>query len=425
MTVQASQSTSVSENEIPLSERDHPKRYVVLLVVVLGILTAVGPLSTDMYLPAFPAIADGLGTTEAYIQLTLTASMVGLAVGQALIGPLSDRFGRRGPLLIGMTVFTLATVACAFAPTAGALIAARAVQGLAGAAGMVVSRAVIRDHFTGDAMTSFISKMMFITMLAPMLGPIIGGQIILVAPWPVIFLVLGAVSLVATLLIAKFLPESLPAAQRREIHLRSLMSDVGVLVRTPQFIFPVMTVCFTFATMFVYISSFSFISQEEFGASETVYSIIFAIGTVAVLLGNQVNIFLMKKVKIPSTRRMIIGASLATVGVLALFGLWATGTATLVSMTAVIVVMMFGNGIVFPNTGALAMSSQPPNTAGTASALMGSLQMAAGGALPALVMFGQVNLQHMATGMLILFVGALVMITLTVRAYREPQALAA
>ncbi|WP_025274338.1 multidrug effflux MFS transporter [Haloglycomyces albus] len=420
MTPPANSSTA----EAPLSEQTHSKRYVLLLMVVLGILTAVGPLSTDMYLPAFPAIADGLDTTEAYIQLTLTANMVGLAIGQALIGPLSDRYGRRKPLIIGMTVFTLATALSALSTTAYMLIAARAMQGFAGAAGMVVARAVIRDHFTGDAMTRFISKMMFITMLAPMLGPIIGGQIVVVAPWQMIFVLLGLISIAATLLIWRFLPESLPERERREINLKSLGRDVVRLLRTPQFVFPVLTVCFTFATMFTYISSFSFVSQVEFGASEQTYSLIFAIGTIAVLSGNQTNVFLMRR-EIPAPTRMISGMSLAVLGVVSLFTLHASGQANLVNLTVVVVVMMYGNGLVFPNTGALAMSSQPPNTAGTASALMGCLQMASGGALPALVMFGTVNLQHMAWGMLILSALATIAVSLTVRTYKQPQALAA
>src|SRR5690606_5136673 len=232
---------------------------------------------------------EALASTENHIQLTLTSMMVGLALGQAVIGPLSDRFGRRVPLLIGMGAFTLTALACAVATTADQLIVIRFVQGLSGAAGMVISRAVIRDHFVGDDMTRFTAKMMFITMLAPMLGPIIGAQLIIVAPWPIVFVFMAIMSALATALVWRRLPESLPVEQRRAPSAREFAGMLGRLVRDPHFIAPTLAVCLNFSMLFTYVSTFSFISQNEMGATAGTYSAVFGIGTLALLLGNQAN----------------------------------------------------------------------------------------------------------------------------------------
>jgi DHA1 family bicyclomycin/chloramphenicol resistance-like MFS transporter len=383
--------------------RARPRRSVALLVLVLGTLTATGPLATDLYLPAFPAIAEDLGSTQAQIQLTLTAIMFGLAFGQLVIGPMSDAWGRRVPLLIGVTVFTIASFACMFVPSAGAFVALRFVQGVAGAAGAVISRAVVRDLFEGDDAARFFSRLMLVTGLAPLLGPILGGQLLLLGPWQLSFGVLGAVSLLSLVVVYVGLPESLPADQRPRMNLAGLWSSVGGLLRDVRFIGPALTLALSFGMMFTYISAFSFVSQGEFGATAQQFSLMFAVNTLGLMIGVQVNGFLIGRVA--TTRRLAAGLAGALVSVLALGALalvGVPGTGALPLLTGVFFVMMFSVGFIFPNATTLAISSQPPSVAGTASALMGSLQFALGGGLAALAGLtatGEATLTSMAVVM--------------------------
>nr|WP_245928978.1 multidrug effflux MFS transporter [Murinocardiopsis flavida] len=358
------------------------RRAVALLVLVLGTLTATGPLATDLYLPAFPQIAADLGASEAQVALTLTAIMVGMGAGQLLIGPMSDAWGRRTPLLIGVAVFTVASLACVLVPSAPVFVGLRFVQGVAGAAGAVISRAVVRDLFDGDGAARFFSRLMLVTGLAPMLGPILGGQLLLVGPWQLSFVVLGAVSAVSFVVVLLWLPESLPREQRQARGARQLGSTLVMLLRDARFIGPTLTLALSFAMMFTYISAFSFVSQNEFGASPQQFSWMFAVNTVGMIAGTQVNAALIGRVSTP--RRLAAGLAGALSAVAVLGVLWGTGWASLVSLTAVFCFMMFSVGFVFPNATTLAISSQPRSVAGTASALVGSLQFAVGGGLAAM-----------------------------------------
>ncbi|WP_335988801.1 multidrug effflux MFS transporter [Glycomyces sp. MUSA5-2] len=401
----------------PVAADGHSRRFIATMVFVLGALSATAPIAIDLYLPAFPAMAEALGTPESRIQLTLTAMMIGMGVGQAVVGPLSDRFGRRKPLLIGMSVFTLVSLLCAVATSADLLIALRFVQGLSGAAGVVVARAVIRDHFAGDDMTRFTAKMMFVTMLAPMLGPIVGAQLIRFGPWPTIFLFMAALSALSTFLVWKYLPESLPAEERRSMTVREFGSTVATLVRDAHFIAPTIAVLMNFSMLFTYVSTFSFISQNELGASPGFYSLLFAVGTLALLAGNQANMLAIDRTK--SSSRMITGMAISLGGVAFLTVVQLAGAANLWTVPTGIVLMMFGCGVVFPNAGAAAMSSQPPQIAGTASAFMGATQMAAGGVLPALVTVGGVTLASMTFGIAVYAVATAAALAWTIVVYRR------
>jgi DHA1 family bicyclomycin/chloramphenicol resistance-like MFS transporter len=181
----------------------------VRLVVVLGAVQAIGPLSIDMYLPAFPQLARGLQTSASQVQLTLTACVAGLALGQLLIGPLSDRFGRRRPLITAMATYALASALCSLAPTVAVLIGLRFVQGLAGAGGMVIASAVVRDLRSGAAAVRLFSSLMLVMGLAPILAPLAGAQVLTVSSWRGIFLALGLLSLLIAALVALGLPETL------------------------------------------------------------------------------------------------------------------------------------------------------------------------------------------------------------------------
>nr|WP_312863422.1 multidrug effflux MFS transporter [Spinactinospora alkalitolerans] len=401
-----------------------PRRSVALLVLVLGTLTATGPLATDLYLPAFPQIAADLGASEARIQLTLTAVMVGMAVGQMVIGPMSDAWGRRRPLLIGVAVFTVASFLCVLVPSAGVFVVLRFVQGVAGAAGAVISRAVVRDLFDGDAAARFFSRLMLVVGLAPMLGPILGGQLLLLGPWQLSFAVLGVVSAVSFVVVLVGLPESLPAHRRSPQSPSVLLATVGRLLRDPRFIGPTLTLALSFAMMFTYISAFSFVSQNEFGASAQQFSVMFAVNTVGMILGTQVNAALIGRVG--TSRRLLAGLAGALAAVAAMAVLGVAGLAGLVSLTAVFFVMMFSVGLVFPNATTLAISSQPASVAGTASALVGSLQFALGGGLAAtagLTATGEASLASMTVVMLSTgVVAALVFVGVALRGHARSAA---
>nr|WP_255671959.1 multidrug effflux MFS transporter [Glycomyces amatae] len=393
------------------------------MVFVLGALSATAPIAIDLYLPAFPAMADALGTPESRIQLTLTSMMIGMGLGQAVIGPLSDRIGRRKPLIVGMIVFTATSLVCTIATSADLLIAMRFVQGLSGAAGVVVARAVIRDHFEGDDMTRFTSKMMFVTMLAPMLGPIVGAQLIRFGPWQTVFVFMAALSVLTTFLVWRFLPESLPETERRAMGGREFAASLGVLVRDARFIAPTIVVIMNFSMLFTYVSTFSFISQQELGASAGVYSLVFAVGTLALLAGNQANMIAINRSR--PEQRMIVGMVISLAGVGWIGGVQLAGFAGLWTVTGGIVLMMLGCGIVFPNAGAAAMSSQSPQVAGTASAFMGSTQMAAGGIMPALATIGGVTLANMTLGVAAYGLVTAAAVAWTIRVYRKEPVLAA
>lgn len=185
------------------------RRTGLLVTLVLGGLTALPPLSMDMYLPALPAVTDALHAPASTVQLTLTACLTGMALGQVVVGPMSDRWGRRRPLLIGMIVYVFATAICVFAPTVELLIGFRLLQGLAGAAGIVIARAVVRDMYDGMEMARFFSTLMLISGVAPVIAPVIGGQVLRITDWRGIFAVLTVIGILLTLVVWKWLQETL------------------------------------------------------------------------------------------------------------------------------------------------------------------------------------------------------------------------
>ncbi|GAA1077672.1 multidrug effflux MFS transporter [Nocardiopsis metallicus] len=371
-----------------------------MLVLVLGVLTATGPLATDMYLPAFPQITQELGATEGQVGLTLTAIMLGLSVGQLVIGPMSDAWGRRGPLLVGVALFTVTSVLCVFVPNVTVFIVLRFLQGVAGAAGAVVARAVVRDLFQGDDAVRFFSRLALVMMLAPLLAPLVGAQLLLVGPWQLSFWVLAAMSALSFVLVLLWLPESLPREARRIQGPRQLASTVGTLVRDPKFVSPVLTLGLSFGMLFTYVSAFSFVSQNEFGISPQGYGWLFAVNSLAMMAGTQGNGLLVGRVD--TSRRLLLGLLLALVAVGTLLALALSGVAQLWMVSGLLALMMFSVGFIMPNATVSALDGQPVAVAGTASALMGSLQFALGGAIAAMAGMtpsGEASLVSMAVVM--------------------------
>nr|WP_152477008.1 multidrug effflux MFS transporter [Nocardiopsis salina] len=396
-----------------------PRRGAVLLVLVLGVLSALGPLATDLYLPALPQISDDLATSEARVKFTLTTVMIGMALGQLVIGPLSDRWGRRGPLLAGLAVFTLSTFGIAMATSVETFTVLRFLQGLSAAAGLVISRAVVRDVFDGDAAATFFSRLVLLSGLAPMLGPVLGGQLLLIGPWPLLFVALGLAGAASFALVWTTLPESLPADQREKVSARNQAVLFAWLLKDVRFIGPTLVLAFNFAMSFTYISTFSFVSQSQLGADAQQFSLVFAITTLGMILGNQANAALVPRMEVH--RRLLLGLSGSLLSVLALITLAATGTATLVSVTTALFVMMVFTGLVAPNATALALSGQAPRVAGSGSALLGTLQFGLGSSLAATAgMTGPVTLASMNTVMLLTAIGAFAAFVFSARHTMHP-----
>lgn len=350
-------------------------------VLVLGALSAFGPLSIDMYLPAFPAIASELNAGASQVQLSLTACTVGLAFGQLVAGPLSDTFGRRRPLLIGLVVFTLTSLLCAVATSAYALAGLRLVQGLGGAAGIVVARAVVRDLCSGVAMARFFSLLMLVGGLAPILAPLIGGQMLRVTSWRGVFLVLGVIGVVLLVATAFGVRETLPTESRRPGSLGSTLRTFAGLLGDRAFVGYSLSAALAFAAMFAYISGSSFVLQDVYGMSPQLFSVVFGVNSLGIVLVGQLNGRLVARVA-PS-RLLAIGLGINAVGgvavaVSAAFGLGLPGLLPAFFLVASSV------GMVFPNATALALSGHP-ETAGSASALLGVMQFLAGGVAAPLV----------------------------------------
>ncbi|MER7581397.1 multidrug effflux MFS transporter [Kitasatospora sp. NPDC097691] len=340
-------------------------------IAVLGGLTALGPLTTDLYLPGLPAIADDLVAEPAAVQLTLTFSMFGVAAGQLLFGPLSDRFGRRPPLLAGLVVYTLSSVVCALAPNLSVLIAARFVQGAAGSAGLVIGRAVSRDRFQGVALLRFMASIALISGLAPILAPIVGAQLLRFTSWRGTFGTLTALGLLLTLAAFGALRETLPPETRETGGVGATLRAMGRLLRNLPFLGLALTSSLAFGALFGYISGSSTVLQHVYQVSPQTYSLLFGLNSVAIVVMTQLN----GRVLAPrfTARALMLGslavAVAAGAALVLLTTVWDFG---LVGFCAPLFVMMGSLGVLLPNTAAQALGLVEPQVAGTASALLGT-----------------------------------------------------
>ncbi len=373
------------------------------LVVILGSMVAIGPLSIDMYLPGLPQITRSLDASAASVQLTLTAVVVGLALGQLVAGPLSDRIGRRRPLIVGLVAYSGVSLLCALAPNVVALTGLRLLQGLAGGAGIVIGRAVVRDLYAGAAAAKLFSSLMLVTGLAPILAPVIGAQVLKVTDWEGIFVVLAALALAIVTLAAVALPETLPPARRDRGGLAHTLRVLRGLLTQRRFIGYALTAALAFGALFAYISGSSFVLQEIYGLSPQSFSLAFGANGLGLVIGSQVNARLVGRfgpdVLLRRALLVIVGAAAALVAVVtADLGVWPVIIATFVVMSSLSFVM--------PNSTALALADQA-KVAGTASALLGVIQFLVGGlAAPLVGIGGTGSALPMAVVMLSLATGA-------------------
>lgn len=356
-------------------------RYVQL-VLVLGGLIALGPLTIDMYLPAFPSIADELNASDSSVQLTLTGMLGGLAVGQLIIGPLSDAFGRRRPLLIGVVTHAAASVLCALAPSIYVLSGVRVLQGFAGAAISVVAMAMVRDLFSGVAVARLMSRLMLVIGLAPILAPSLGGLILQLTTWRGIFGVLAVAAVLLTLVALFGIRETLPAERRRPANLRSTLATYRSLLRDRTFVALVLIGGLMLSAVFAYVSGSSFVLQNGYGLDERSFGLVFGANAVGLTVASQLNPALIKRFSVVN---VLTGATLvAACAAASLVVAGATGWFGLAGVLLPLALIVASCGLSLPNTPALALTRHG-EAAGTAAAMLGAVQFGVGAVVAPLV----------------------------------------
>ncbi|ALC89363.1 MFS transporter [Bacillus sp. FJAT-18017] len=351
------------------------------LAFLLSMLSILGPLNIDMYLPSFPEIAEDLGAQASLVQLSLTACLLGIAVGQLIVGPISDSKGRRKPLLISVFLFALSSLFCALAPNIEMLIVGRFMQGLTAAGGIVLSRAIVRDIFDGEALTKFYSLLMVITTVAPLVAPIAGGLILLLpfANWGTIFLFLGLIGFIILAVVGIKLKETLPEEQRTPSSIGSTLRAMGGLLKDRSFMGYALIVGFIHGGSFAYVSGTPFVYQGIYGVSPQTFSILFGINGIALISGSYLT------GRFSGRERALLRTAVLTA---------LTATAVLLIMTFVkgplaslvisIYIYMTAMGVVLTSSFSLAMEKQG-HRAGSASAFLGMFPLLIGSAVSPLV----------------------------------------
>jgi DHA1 family bicyclomycin/chloramphenicol resistance-like MFS transporter len=351
-----------------------------LHVLVLGALSALAPLATDMYLPALPALGDDMGATMAQTQLTLSAGILGLAFGQMIAGPASDALGRRRPLLIGMVAFILASLLCIIAPTIGALTALRFVQGLAGAAGIAIALAMVSDLYDGIARARILSLLVLVSGLAPIVAPVIGGQLLTFTTWHGVFVTLAAIGLLLLPASVFGLGETLPTDRRQTGGVAASLRAFRDLLTDRRFVGYALASGFAFAAGISYISMSPFILQNIYGLSPQRFGLIFGLNALGLVVVAQIGGRLVGRV---SPRILLAsGVSSIALGGLSLLAvvLFDIG---LVGVLPALFIVVASLGLIAPNATALALADT--RAAGSAAALLGVLQFTIGAAVAPLV----------------------------------------
>jgi DHA1 family bicyclomycin/chloramphenicol resistance-like MFS transporter len=344
-------------------------------------LSMFGPISLDLYLPALPALATDLGASTSAAQLSITACLLGLATGQLVAGPLSDQFGRRRPLVVGLVVYLITSAACAFAPTIELLVVLRLLQGLGGAAGIVIARAVARDLYSGRRLVIIFSRLILVNGLAPVLAPVIGGQLALVTSWRGIFVVLAAFGVVLLAAGVFGVPESLPAERRRAGGVRDTLRSFRLLLGDRFFVAVVLAAGLAGASMFAYIAGATFVLQRLYGLSAQQFSFAFGANALGIMVLGQVGARLAHRWT--PHRVMALGLLMNLLGAAGLAVTVLTGLG-LPFLLVSLFVLVSALGLVFPTSTALALADHP-DRAGSASSLLGLGQYLLGAVVAPLV----------------------------------------
>jgi DHA1 family bicyclomycin/chloramphenicol resistance-like MFS transporter len=394
-------------------------------VLVLGALIALGPFTIDMYLPALPTISTDLLTSSATVQLTLTGTLLGLGLGQLVIGPLSDRFGRRMPLLFGTAVHVLASALCLIAPSITVLGGLRVLQGLGAAAGAVIALAIVRDLYTGREAATLLSRLILVMGVSPVIAPTVGGYILTFTSWRGVFAVLALLGLVLIPVAARALPETLPPERRQTTGVLGTLRTYGGLLRDRTFLGLVLVAGLAMSAVMAYVSGASFVFQEEYGLSEQLFGLVFGTAAIWLIAATQLNPVLLRRFE---PWQLLLAAVVA--GAAAGLVLLAVALLRLGGVVGVLVALwlvLFAVGLALPNAPAVALSRHG-EAAGTAAALLGAVQFGVGALVSPLVGVLGNNAVAMAT----IVAGGLLLSTLVlvvvVRPWRltdvEPSAVA-
>ena len=353
-----------------------------LTIFTLGLLSALGPFSIDMYLPGFPSIADDLDTTVAHVALSLSSYFIGVSIGQLFYGPLLDRFGRKIPLYAGLGIYLAASIWCVFVHNADTLIIARFVQAIGGCAGMVASRALVRDLFPVSENAKVFSLLMLVIAVSPIVAPTLGGYMTSIFGWHSIFIVLSIIALINMLTVYAWLPAGREPDTTKSLKPVSIIKSFWEVFKVPQFYTYTLTGSFAASGLYAYIAGSPYVFMELYGVSEKQYGWIFGIIALGLISASQLNTLLLRKYSSEQIIKVTLICQVIT-GFLLFAGAW-FHLLGLYSTIALAFLFLSTQGFAFPNTSALSIAPFSKN-AGSASALMGAIQLGIGATTTAIV----------------------------------------
>ena len=392
-------------------------RQRLVYILVLGALTALGPFTIDLYLPAFPTIEADLGVSTAVIQLTLTATTLGFALGQLLVGPWSDRVGRRMPLIFATTLHVFASLGVAIAPSVELLMLFRVLQGVGTAAGAVVAMAIVRDLFGGLPLVRMLSRLALVNGLAPIVAPLIGSQLLLIMPWRGIFWILAAYGVVVLLAAIFFIVETLPPARRADLGHSTTRQRYRALLTDRVFVGVAIISGMTFSGLFAYLSASSFLFQGVYGLDPQQYGLLFALNSIGIVSGVQASAYLARFI---GPQWILLGAVVALIAAASTIVVLDANGAGLVGILVPLFFFITACGFIFPATQVLALANHGGEAA-TAASVLGALNFGLAGLISPIVgVFGIDNAIPMASVMGCAAVVSLVVLVCVVRPRTVP-----
>lgn len=389
-------------------------RYVpgIKYILMLGALAALPAITTDMYLPSLPAVAEDLQASQAAVQFTLSGMLLGGGVGQLVIGPLSDRFGRRLPLIVGITLHVVISLLCVFAPNITTLVVLRVLQGFFNAAAAVVAIAVIRDRFVGSDAARLLSRLMLVIGVAPLFAPTVGQAIAGLWHWRAVFYALALIGAALVVIVWRFMPETLPTERRRPARMRPVAGGYWHLLKNVRFMSLAVIPGLGLGVIMSYVVGSPFVFQEQYGLSQAEFALVFALNGVALVLSAQVNAALVRKV---APARLLRTAAVAQLlFAIALIVIAATGFGGVYGLIAGLWLVLGTQGMIPANASVLALNSYG-HMAGTAAAVIGALQSGVAGLVSPVVGLLGGN----AVAMSVVMLGA-VLLTVVVLAVGTP-----
>jgi MFS transporter, DHA1 family, multidrug resistance protein len=395
----------------------------VITILILGALSTVSPFSIDMYLPGFPSIAEDLGTTVDRVGFSLTAYLIGISAGQLIYGPLLDRFGRRIPMYVGMSIYLLASVGCALSQSIDALILMRFLQALGGCAGMVAAQTLVRDLFPTNRTAQAFSSITLVIAVSPMIAPTVGSYLTVAFGWHSVFVLLTIVTLIILACVHFVLPEGRKADPSMSLKPKAVINNFIFVIKEPQFLIYTLAGGVAMSAPFAFITGSPDVFMTGYGLTEKQYGWVFAFVAAGIIGSSQLNYFLLKRfsnaqlVRYPLAYQSVLG----TIMVLGIVYNWFN----LFSLLAVMFVFVTGQGLVGPNASALSLAPFTRHT-GSAASLLGSYRMAIGGVISALVSaFHNDTALPMIAGMAICPIAALIILVIgkvTIRYHARKKA---